>query len=70
MTSEFNFADPPADTCLTLSRGVMGGLLTLPSFTKVFPEIDTTKEGTVGLSGSEVNHKSTIQGLRLQRPSR
>lgn len=39
-------------------QGVMGGLLTLPSFTKVFPEIDTT-----GSSGT--GHKSTIQGISI-----
>lgn len=41
----------------------MGGLLTLPSFTSVFPEIDTTN--TDGLSRSQINHKSTIQGISV-----
>lgn len=40
----------------------MGGLLTLPSFTRVFPEIDTTKKGLEGLTQAEANHRSTIQG--------
>jgi hypothetical protein len=43
----------------------MGGLLTLPSFTKQFPEIDTTAKGTAGLSKSAAQHKSTIQGKLL-----
>ena len=41
----------------------MGGLLTLPAFTSVFPEIDTTN--TQGLSASQINHKSTIQGISV-----
>jgi hypothetical protein len=48
--------------CLIDVRGVMGGLLTLPSFVATFPEIDLTASGTKGLSQSQVNHKSTIQG--------
>jgi MFS family permease len=43
----------------------MGGILTLPQFTSVFPEIDTTKEGLAGLSTSQANHKSTIQGISV-----
>ncbi|EXJ73621.1 uncharacterized protein A1O5_03383 [Cladophialophora psammophila CBS 110553] len=46
-------------------QGVMGGLLTLPAFTSVFPEIDTTKEGLQGLTQSQANHKSTIQGISI-----
>lgn len=41
----------------------MGGLLTLDAFTKVFPEIDTTARGTQGLTPSQKDHKSTIQGM-------
>ncbi|ETN38045.1 uncharacterized protein HMPREF1541_07668 [Cyphellophora europaea CBS 101466] len=44
-------------------QGVTGGLLTLPSFTATFPEIDTTK--TDGLSQSQIDHKSTIQGISV-----
>ena len=40
----------------------MGGLLTLPSFVKVFPQIDTTQAGTANLTTSQKNHRSTIQG--------
>lgn len=40
----------------------MGGLLTLEAFTNVFPEIDTTARGTRGLTSSQKDHKSTIQG--------
>ncbi|KIY03098.1 uncharacterized protein Z520_01565 [Fonsecaea multimorphosa CBS 102226] len=46
-------------------QGVMGGLLTLPAFTSVFPEIDTTKQGLQGLTQSQANHKSTIQGISI-----
>ncbi|EAS35286.3 sugar porter (SP) family MFS transporter [Coccidioides immitis RS] len=46
-------------------QGVMGGLLTLPSFAQTFPEIDTTREGQVGLSPSEKNHRATIQGISI-----
>jgi hypothetical protein len=46
-------------------QGVMGGLLTLPTFTKVFPEIDTTEVGLRGLSQSQANHRSTIQGISI-----
>ncbi|PGH20721.1 hypothetical protein AJ80_03481 [Polytolypa hystricis UAMH7299] len=45
--------------------GVMGGLLTLPSFVRTFPEIDVTPAGTRGLNASERNHKSTIQGISV-----
>ncbi|PWN45582.1 general substrate transporter [Ceraceosorus guamensis] len=41
-------------------QGVMGGLLTLPSFVEHFPEIDTTKRGTTATSA-----ESTLQGLTI-----
>ncbi|KAH8812863.1 sugar transporter family protein [Xylogone sp. PMI_703] len=44
-------------------QGVMGGLLTLPSFIKTFPEIDVVN--TQGLSHSQVDHRSTIQGISV-----
>jgi MFS family permease len=43
----------------------MGGLLTLPAFTSVFPEIDTTEAGLRGLSQGQANHRSTIQGISI-----
>ena len=46
----------------------MGGLLTLPSFTRVFPEICTTDECTQGMNPAEKSHRSTIQG-QLYNPS-
>ncbi|EXJ89874.1 hypothetical protein A1O3_02941 [Capronia epimyces CBS 606.96] len=46
-------------------QGVMGGLLTLPAFASVFPEIDTTAAGLAGLTKSQANHKSTIQGISV-----
>ncbi|MCO5613567.1 hypothetical protein L7F22_067844 [Adiantum nelumboides] len=44
---------------LGYDQGVMSGLLTLPSFTEIFPEIDTTrnKAGT--------SSESTLQGLTI-----
>jgi MFS family permease len=50
---------------LTVIRGVMGGLLTLPAFTSVFPQIDTTDEGLRGLSPSQATHKTTINGITV-----
>jgi len=41
--------------------GVMGGLLTLPSFTSVFPEIDVTNPPP----GVSSTHTSTIQGISI-----
>ncbi|ETI25177.1 hypothetical protein G647_04550 [Cladophialophora carrionii CBS 160.54] len=46
-------------------QGVIGGLLTLKQFTSVFPEIDTTAEGVRGLTPSQANHRSTIQGISI-----
>lgn len=43
----------------------MGGLLTLPSFVKVFPEIDITEAGQQGLTQAQKNHRSTIQGISV-----
>ncbi len=40
----------------------MGSLLTLPSFTEVFPEIDTTRGGS---SGGATSSESTLQGLTI-----
>lgn len=40
----------------------MGGLLTLHSFEKVFPEIATSNAAVAGLTQAEKNHRSTIQG--------
>lgn len=40
----------------------MGGLLTLHSFEKVFPEIATSNAAVAGLTRAEKNHRSTIQG--------
>lgn len=42
-------------------QGVMGGLLTLPSFTAVFPEIDITNV----TSAEESNYRSTLQGASI-----
>ncbi|KAL1986050.1 hypothetical protein VTN96DRAFT_7063 [Rasamsonia emersonii] len=46
-------------------QGVMGGLLTLDSFIKTFPEIDTSSPAYHALSQSEQNHQSTIQGISV-----
>ncbi|KAL3425835.1 sugar transporter stl1 [Phlyctema vagabunda] len=51
---------------LGYDQGVMGGLLTLGSFVKQFPEIDTVQYSTKnGYSQSLVNHVSTIQGVSV-----
>lgn len=46
-------------------QGVMGGLLTLASFVKTFPEIDATAttESAQHLNASQKTHRSTIQGV-------
>ncbi|KAK7222986.1 hypothetical protein V2G26_010989 [Clonostachys chloroleuca] len=44
-------------------QGVTGGLLTLPSFTSVFPEICTTHECTSQMTPSEKHNRSVIQGI-------
>ncbi|KAM0554887.1 hypothetical protein ACHAPJ_006622 [Fusarium lateritium] len=46
-------------------QGIMGGLLTLPSFTDTFPEICTTKACTAGMTAAEESHRSTIQGIAI-----
>ncbi|KAF3491792.1 putative MFS sugar transporter [Arthroderma uncinatum] len=46
-------------------QGVMGGLLTLHSFEKVFPEIAISKEARMGLTEAQINHRSTIQGISV-----
>lgn len=44
----------------------MGGLLTLGSFVKTFPEIDTVKYTTEnGYTAAVANHVSTIQGISV-----
>ncbi|KAL1638429.1 hypothetical protein SLS56_000238 [Neofusicoccum ribis] len=42
-------------------QGVMGGLLTLPSFLNTFPEIDVN----AGTSQGDRDHRSTIQGISV-----
>lgn len=42
-------------------QGVMGGLLTLGSFLKTFPEMDVNS----GTTEAERNHISTIQGISV-----
>ncbi|CAM1503529.1 Fc.00g011200.m01.CDS01 [Cosmosporella sp. VM-42] len=44
-------------------QGVTGGLLTLPSFTSIFPEICTTADCLSGLTSSECYHRLVIQGI-------
>lgn len=43
----------------------MGGLLTLPAFVEVFPSICTNAECVVGLTQSQINNRSTIQGISV-----
>ena len=53
-------------------QGVMGGLLTLSSFVKTFPEIDVTAttETAQHLDASQKTHRSTIQGTLPVREQR
>ena len=48
-------------------QGVMGALLSLPSFVGVFPEIDIrpATEMAQGLTQNQMNHRSTIQGISV-----
>ena len=52
------------DRLFGYDQGVMGGLLTLSSFVKTFPEVDTTMatETAQHLNASQQTHRSTIQG--------
>lgn len=43
----------------------MGGLLTLPAFVEVFPAICTNAECVQGLTQSQINDRSTIQGISV-----
>ncbi|MBW0506782.1 hypothetical protein O181_046497 [Austropuccinia psidii MF-1] len=43
-------------------QGVMGGLLTLPSFVSVFPEMDTVSPH---LSSAQKEKNSTVQGVAI-----
>lgn len=45
---------------LLISKGVMGGLLTLNSFVRTFPEIDV-----LGSAPEDRSHVSTIQGIAV-----
>ena len=45
----------------------MGGLLTLDSFVKTFPSIDTTSAGLKGLTPEEKQTRSNVQGGQLVR---
>ena len=44
-------------------QGVTGGLLTLQSFTKYFPSINTNADHMIGWTQSEKNNQSTRQGI-------
>jgi sugar porter (SP) family MFS transporter len=46
-------------------QGLLGGLITLPTFTSVFPEICTTKECNARRSVATNSHVSTIQGIAV-----
>lgn len=46
-------------------QGVTGGLLTLDSFRKYFPTIDTTEAHTAGWSAAEKSNQSTRQGITV-----
>ncbi|CRG87564.1 Sugar transporter STL1 [Talaromyces islandicus] len=46
-------------------QGVMGGLLTLDSFIKTFPQLDTSSDAYNNLSKSAQLHQSNIQGISV-----
>ncbi|KAI2788188.1 hypothetical protein POX_e06201 [Penicillium oxalicum] len=46
-------------------QGVTGGLLTLDSFRKYFPTIDTTADGLRGLTAAQQSAQSTRQGITV-----
>jgi hypothetical protein len=52
--------DCPAYMCYGYNQAVAGGVLTLESFVKVFPEIDT-----INTTGVQNKFNSNIQGLSL-----
>lgn len=43
-------------------QGVMGGLLTLPTFVSIFPEMDTISEH---LTAAQKSRNSTVQGVAM-----
>ena len=47
----------PAFACYSYNLSVMGGVLTLQSFTDTFPSLDTTNT-----SGAQLHYNSQIQG--------
>jgi len=57
-TSQINTADLAKISLFGYDQGVMGGLLTLPSFVKTFPEINTIADPTN-------NYVTTIQGISV-----
>lgn len=48
----------PAFTCYGYNLSVAGGLLTLESFVRMFPLLDT-----INTKGAQQSHNSTIQGI-------
>ncbi|CAK7203010.1 hypothetical protein SEUCBS139899_005737 [Sporothrix eucalyptigena] len=46
-------------------QGVVGGVLTLDSFTSTFPEICTTTVCTAGMSDAAANRQSVLQGVSV-----
>ncbi|KAL1840049.1 hypothetical protein VTK73DRAFT_3859 [Phialemonium thermophilum] len=46
-------------------QGVVGGLLTLESFTRTFPEICTTGACTAHMTPAQANHQSVVQGVSV-----
>jgi hypothetical protein len=48
----------PAFFCYGYNLSVAGGLLTLDSFIKSFPQLDT-----INTTGEQQHHNSTIQGI-------
>jgi hypothetical protein len=63
LTRLLGFVGALAFTLQGYDQAVANGLLTLSSFVKQFPAIDTS---TPTLSDSQMEHNSTIQGERMR----
>ena len=50
----------PAFLCYGYNQGVLGGVLTLPSFVATFPQMDTTFT-----TGAVEHYNSTVQGMSI-----
>lgn len=52
----------PAYTCYGYNQAVAGNVLTLQSFVRAFPSLDT-----VNVKGAQEQHNSTVQGMNISQ---